>query len=118
VLVCLFGAFMALVLVPNRRVISIGKRFEKARSNYATHAKWRVFTSRPIPPSTSSEVLLCISCENCEAVDAMNYAAGLYGGTADIHAAQDHGFMYNRSFTDPDGHIWEPMWMDKSAIPK
>jgi uncharacterized protein len=81
-----------------------------------THDKWRVFTSRPIPPTTSSEVMLCVSCESREAVDAMNHAAGLHGGTADIHAPQDHGFMYNRSFTDPDGHIWEPMWMDSSAV--
>jgi uncharacterized protein len=82
-----------------------------------THEKWRTFTARPIPSTTSSEVMLCVSCENREAVDAMNYAAGLHGGTADIHPVQDHGFMYNRSFTDPDGHIWEPMWMDPSVLP-
>ena len=29
----------------------------------------------------------------------------------------DHGFMYNRSLADPDGHIWEAMWMDLAAIP-
>jgi uncharacterized protein len=82
-----------------------------------THNKWRFFTSRPIPPTTSSEVMLCVSCESREAVEAMNHAAGLHGGTADIHAVQDHGFIYNRSFTDPDGQIWEPMWMDASAVP-
>jgi uncharacterized protein len=82
-----------------------------------THNKWRFFTSRPIPPTTSSEVMLCVSCESREAVEAMNHAAGLHGGTADIHAVQDHGFIYNRSFTDPDGHIWEPMWMDARAVP-
>ena len=26
-----------------------------------THAKWRTFTSRPIPPKTSSEVMLALS---------------------------------------------------------
>jgi uncharacterized protein len=25
------------------------------------------------------------------------------------------GFMYGRSFEDPDGHIWEVMWMDPAA---
>ena len=52
-----------------------------------THAKWRTFTNRPIPPSTSSEVLLCLSCDNRVAVDAMNKAASANGGTAvvDIH---------------------------------
>jgi uncharacterized protein len=82
-----------------------------------THDKWRTFTSRPIPSSSSSEVMLCVSCESREAVDAMNRVAGSHGGTADIHPPQDLGFMFNRSFTDPDGHIWEPMWMDLSAVP-
>lgn len=40
-----------------------------------THAKWRTFTTRPIPPSTSSEVALNLSCDSREAVDAMNAAA-------------------------------------------
>jgi predicted lactoylglutathione lyase len=82
-----------------------------------THAKWRTFTSRPIPPATSSEVMLCVSCESREAVDAMNKAAAANGGTADINPMQDLGFMYNRNLADPDGHIWEAMWMDPAAIP-
>jgi predicted lactoylglutathione lyase len=83
-----------------------------------THAKWHTFTSRPIPPATSSEVMLCVSCDSREAVDALNTAAAANGGTADINAKRDHGFMYSRSLADPDGHVWEPMWMDMSAIPK
>lgn len=71
-----------------------------------THAKWRTFTSRPIPPPTSSEVALSLSCESRAAVDAMNTAAAANGGTADINPAQDHGFMYSRDMADPDGHIW------------
>lgn len=82
-----------------------------------THDKWRTFTSRPIPPSTSSEVLLAISLDNREAVDAMNTAAAANGGTADINPKQDLGFMYNRNLADPDGHVWEAMWMDPAAIP-
>ena len=82
-----------------------------------THAKWRGFTSRPIPPATSSEVLLAISCERREAVDRMNEAATAHGGQADINPPQDLGFMYNRNLADPDGHVWEAMWMDMSAMP-
>ena len=82
-----------------------------------THAKWRLFTSRPIPPATSSEVMLALSCDSRAAVDAMNAAAAANGGTADVNPRQDHGFMYNRSLADPDGHIWEAAWMDPSAIP-
>jgi predicted lactoylglutathione lyase len=81
-----------------------------------THAKWRTFTARPIPPSTSSEVMLAVSCDSREAVDAMNTAAAANGGTADINPMQDLGFMYNRNMADPDGHIWEAIWMNPAAM--
>jgi len=82
-----------------------------------THAKWRTFTSRPIPSATSSEVMLALSCDSRSAVDAMNSAADAHGGRADVNPVQDLGFMYNRSLVDPDGHVWEAMWMDPAAIP-
>src|SRR3546814_19074628 len=69
-----------------------------------THAKWRMFTSRPIPPSTSSEVALNLSCESRESVAAMNAAAAANGGTADIHPVQEPGPRYGRHMADPDGH--------------
>jgi predicted lactoylglutathione lyase len=40
------------------------------------------------------------------------------GGNPDPGPKQDHGFMYGRSFEDPDGHIWEVMWMDLEAAQK
>jgi uncharacterized protein len=80
-----------------------------------THAKWRSFTQRPIPPSTSSEVLLALSLDSREAVDAMNQAAAAHGGRADVNPVQDLGFMYTRSLIDPDGHVWEAFWMDTSS---
>lgn len=82
-----------------------------------THAKWRTFTSRPIPPSTSSEVALALTCDSRESVDAMNEAAAANGGIADINPVQDHGFMYGRDMTDPDGHVWGAMWMNPAAMP-
>jgi uncharacterized protein len=82
-----------------------------------THDKWRTFTSRPIPPTSASEVMLAISCDSKQAVDAMNDAAKAHGGTPDINPKQDLGFMYSRALADPDGHIWEPVWMDPAAIP-
>jgi predicted lactoylglutathione lyase len=82
-----------------------------------THDKWRTFTSRPIPPSTASEVSLALSLDSREAVDAMNAAAAANGGTADVNPVQDLGFMYGRDLTDPDGHIWGPFWMDPAAMP-
>lgn len=82
-----------------------------------THEVWRTLTTRPIPPNTSSEVGLNISCESREQVDAMNRAAAEYGGTADINPVEDYAFMYGRDFADPDGHIWGAKWMDMSAMP-
>jgi predicted lactoylglutathione lyase len=82
-----------------------------------THDKWRTFTSRPIPPVTSSEVMLALSCESRSAVDAMNATAAAQGGSADTNPVQDLGFMYNRALADLDGHVWEAFWMDPAAIP-
>jgi predicted lactoylglutathione lyase len=82
-----------------------------------THAKWRTFTSRPIPPATSSEVMLALSCDDRGAVDAMNETAAAHGGQADVNPVQDLGFMYNRNLADPDGHVWEAFWMDAAAMP-
>jgi predicted lactoylglutathione lyase len=80
-----------------------------------THEKWKGFTDRPIPDSGSSEVMLCLACDSRAEVDAMNERAGKHGGTADIAPPSDHGFMMSRSFTDPDGHFWEAMWMDPAV---
>jgi uncharacterized protein len=81
-----------------------------------THGKWSSFTTRPIPAPTSSEVMVALSCETREAVDAMNKAAAASGGTADVNPIQDLGFMYGRDLADPDGHVWGPFWMDPAAI--
>lgn len=82
-----------------------------------THDKWRTFTDRPIPPPTSSEVSLALALDSREAVDAMIEAAAANGGTADVNPVQELDFMYGRDLTDPDGHIWGPLWMDMSAMP-
>ncbi len=82
-----------------------------------THDKWKSFTQRPIPASGASEVMNCLNCENRDEVNSLTDLAGSSGGMADINPAQDHGFMMSRSFADPDGHVWELMWMDPAAVP-
>lgn len=77
-----------------------------------THAKWQTFTTRPIPPRGSSEVSLALTVESRAAVDAFVAAAATHGGMADVNPPEDHGFMYQRTIEDPDGHVWEPFWMD------
>jgi hypothetical protein len=81
-----------------------------------THPKFQSFTSRTIADAqTTAQVLLCISQGSRQAVDEITEAAARAGGAADPCLKQDYGFMYGRSFGDPDGHIWEPMWMDIEA---
>ena len=58
---------------------------------------------------------MCMSADSREAVDAQVAKALAAGGKADPTPTQDYGFMYGRSFEDPDGHIWEVMWMDLAA---
>ncbi len=83
-----------------------------------THEKWATFTSKAIPDAhTTAQVLLCVSADSRADVDAQVEKATTAGGKADPTPTQDYGFMYGRSFEDPDGHIWEVMWMDPTAIP-
>jgi predicted lactoylglutathione lyase len=81
-----------------------------------TKEKFASFTPRPIADAgTSSEVLIALSADSREAVDATIAAAVTAGGTADPGPKQDYGVMYGRSVADPDGHIWEFVWMDQTA---
>ncbi len=81
-----------------------------------THSKWRQFTDRPIPPVGASEVMLALTLDSREGVDTMVKSAAREGGNADINPVQDLGFMYSRALADPDGHVWEPLWMDPTAM--
>ena len=90
---------------------------EAIRVILLTHDTWKTLTTRPIPPSTSSEVGLALSFDSREAVDAAHDAAVSNGGTADINPVDDYSFMYGRDFTDPDGHVWGAKWMDPAAFP-
>ena len=80
------------------------------------YEKWRMFTARPIPARGSSEVALALSCDGRDEVNALVEAGAAAGGTADVNPPQDHGFMFQRTIEDPDGHIWEPFWMDPAAV--
>jgi uncharacterized protein len=77
---------------------------------------FKTFTPKQIADAhATTEVLICLSRESREAVDAITEKAGAAGGKADVREKQDMGFMYSRSFEDPDGHIFEPMFMDMEA---
>ena len=79
-------------------------------------SKFKEFTKKQLVDSTThTEAILAVSAESREAVDELADAALGAGGSL-ANDPMDYGFMYGRSFNDPDGHLWEVMWMDESAI--
>jgi predicted lactoylglutathione lyase len=81
-----------------------------------TREKFASFTPREIADShAASEVLIALSRDSRGSVDATIDAAVAAGGSADPGPKQDYGVMYGRSVADPDGHIWEFVWMDVEA---
>lgn len=81
-----------------------------------THDKFNTFTPKAICDATkSTEVLVCLSCESRDHVNDMVRKAVVAGGTT-YNQPQDHGFMYGHGFQDLDGHIWELIYMEPSAM--
>ena len=86
-----------------------------------SHPFYSSFTSKPIADAHgSSQVMLCISCDSPAEVDRIIDAAATAGGKIDQspRSETDGGPMYGRDFEDPDGHQWEPMWMDPEFAEK
>ena len=84
-----------------------------------THGFWKTFTDKAIPDArAAAQVLLCLSQDGRDAVDAIIGKAVKAGGRSEPTPKQDMGFMYGRSFEDPDGHIWENVYMNIAAVPE
>ena len=81
-----------------------------------TEAKFRTFTPKEVCDATKyTEVLVCLSCESRADVDEMVRKAVAAGGTT-YNEPQDYGFMYGQGFQDPDGHIWELIFMKPGKV--
>jgi predicted lactoylglutathione lyase len=81
-----------------------------------TETKFKTFTPKEICDAKKyTEVLVCLALESRAKVDEMVQKAVAAGGTT-YNEPQDHGFMYSHGFQDPDGHIWELIFMEPSAI--
>src|SRR5262245_24221545 len=77
---------------------------------------FKTFTKREVcDTARQTEALIALSCGSRDEVDELLKKAVGAGGR-DAMPAQDHGFMYGRSFYDPDGHHWEVFWMDPNAV--
>jgi len=66
---------------------------------------------------THTEVLIALDVNSREEVDEMVRKAVEAGGSTYMEP-QDHGWMYQHSFADPDGHQWEICFMDESKLPQ
>ncbi|MET7385381.1 VOC family protein [Streptomyces sp. NPDC005385] len=78
--------------------------------------KFAEFAKLPMAdPTTHTLALYCFSVASRDEVDAVS-AAALAAGATEADGAEDHGFMYSRSFFDLDGHGWQVMWMDPAAV--
>jgi uncharacterized protein len=76
------------------------------------------FTKKQVADAEkTTEVLLALDVESREKVDELVEKA-LESGGSSFMEPQDHGWMYYRTFADPDGHLWEVMYGDESKIPK
>lgn len=81
-----------------------------------THPKFKEFTPREICDATrSTEVLTCLSCENKAEVEDLVRKAVAAGGKI-YTQPKDYGFMFQHGFEDPDGHLWELIYMDPAAV--
>ena len=81
-----------------------------------TEPKFKSFTPKAIADATkSSEVLIALSRESRADVDDIVKKAVAAGGST-YAEPKDYGFMYQHGFQDPDGHIFEVIWMDPAAI--
>jgi predicted lactoylglutathione lyase len=80
-----------------------------------TETKFKTFTPKEICDAKKyTEVLVCLALESRAKVDEMVQKAVAAGGTT-YNEPQDHGFMYAHGFQDPDGHIWELIFMESSG---
>lgn len=78
---------------------------------------FKTFTNKPlVDASKHTEVLVALSCDSRDAVDAMVAKAVAAGGTTPMES-KDYGFMYQHGFQDLEGHMWEVFHMDADAMP-
>jgi predicted lactoylglutathione lyase len=88
--------------------------FQLLRRDY-----FATFTPKTVADAHADcQVLLCLSRDSRADVDALIESAARSGGKTDTRAPIDIDFLYNRTFEDPDGHVFELVWLNpKAAMP-
>lgn len=83
-----------------------------------TYPRFEGFATLPRADTKAcTAALIALSCDTRAEVDTLTDAA-LAAGGVEPKPADDHGFMYTRTFQDPDGNVFEPFWMDPKAGPQ
>ncbi|WP_415327720.1 VOC family protein [Chryseobacterium sp. MMS23-Vi53] len=77
---------------------------------------FQTFSERPTPKGDTTQVLVAIGLDSREEVDQVVNAA-VANGAYQHEEAQDHGWMYQNSFWDINGHGWNVIFADPSQIP-
>jgi predicted lactoylglutathione lyase len=73
---------------------------------------FKAFSPKPLAnTATVAGVMTCLRMHNRDAIDEIMEAA-LANGATEARPPQDQAAMYGRAFEDPDGHIWELLWID------
>ena len=81
-----------------------------------TRDRFADFVPGPVgDPAQATSAIHALSVSSREEADDL-LARALGSGGKPWQPAQDHGFMYGTSFTDPDGNVWEAVWMDPTTI--
>ena len=82
-----------------------------------THQHYGQFTTRQIGDARrDSQMLIALTAGSKDEVNATIEKGVAAGGRADPNPAQDLGFMFNRHIEDPDGNVWEFLWMNPAAM--
>ena len=81
-----------------------------------TYDKVKEFSKKQIADAhKTTEVLTALAVENKAEVNEVTDKA-LKAGAKEAYSPKDYGFMFGRSFEDPDGHIWEVFWMNPEHV--
>jgi predicted lactoylglutathione lyase len=82
-----------------------------------TREYFQTFTPKPVADAQAAcQVMLCLSRDSRQDVDGLADHAAKIGGRVDMRAPVDLGFLYNRCFEDPDGHVFELVWLNPDAL--
>ncbi len=82
-----------------------------------TEPFFKTFTKKEIcDAEKSTEVLIALDASSRDDVTKTVAKAKALGATI-YSEPQDHGWMYQHSFADLDGHQWELAYMDETQLP-